>query len=114
MASRLWKHKELLELESESETDTEAEPLLRPLSIFGIPQKQLQPKPRQLKSNNKKQQIAKQQVVQERERKASCLYHQFVYQILKERKRIQEESANKEGTNTADVNTRAYKNVKNT
>jgi hypothetical protein len=111
MASGLWKHEEPLELESESETNTEAE---SPLSIFGIPQKQLQPKPRQPKSDIEKRRIAEQRVVREREREASRPYHQFVYQISKERKRIQEESANGEGTNTADINTKAYENVKNT
>ena len=41
-------------------------------------------------------------------------YHQFVYQISKERERIQEESENGEGADAADINTMAYKNVKNT
>jgi hypothetical protein len=113
MADGRWKHEEPLELESRSETDTDAESLPRPLSIFGIPQKQLQPKPRQPKSDVEKRRIAEQRVVQEREREASRPYHQFVYQISKERARIQEESANGEGADAADINTRAYKNVKN-
>ena len=113
MADGLWKHEEPLELESESETDTEAESLPRPLSIFGIPQKQPQPKPRQPKSDNKKRRIEERRVVREREREASCPYHQFVYQISKERERIQE-SANREGADATNINARAYENVKNT
>ena len=37
-----------------------------------------------------------------------------MYQISKERERIQEESTNGEGAYAADINTRAYENVKNT
>lgn len=49
-----------------------------------------------------------------RQREASRPCHQFSYQILKERKRIQEESENREGVNPADINARAYENIKNT
>jgi len=113
MADGRWKHEEPLELESRSETDTDAESPPRPLSIFGIPQKQQQPKPRQPKSDVEKRRIAEQRVVREREREASCPYHQFVYQISKERARIQEESADGEGADAADINTMAYENAKN-
>jgi hypothetical protein len=34
--------------------------------------------------------------------------------MSKERERIQDESANGEGTDAADINTRAYDNIKNT
>lgn len=49
--------------------------------------------------------------------KSSVLYRsgntrRYVYQISKEHERIQEESANREGA--IDINTRVYKNVKNT
>ncbi|KAN0073554.1 hypothetical protein V8E54_008774 [Elaphomyces granulatus] len=94
-----WKHEELLELESESETDSKAG--LSP------------PKPRRPKSDDEKRRTAERRVIREREREASRPYHQFVYQISKERERIQE-SANGEGADTADINTRAYENVKNT
>lgn len=99
MASGRWKHEEPLELESETDTDAESPP--RPLSIFGIPQKQPQPKPRRPKSDDEKRRIAERRVVREREREASRPYHQFVYQISKERERIQEESANGEGADAA-------------
>ncbi|KAF2180928.1 hypothetical protein K469DRAFT_714121 [Zopfia rhizophila CBS 207.26] len=109
-----WKHEEPLELESESETDTEAESPPPTFSIFGVPQKQPQPKPRRPKSNDEKQRVAERRAVREREREASRPYHQFVYQISKERERIQDESANGEGTDAADIDSRAYENVKNT
>ena len=108
-----WKHEEPIELESESETDTEAESPPT-FSIFGVPQKQPQPKPRRPKSNDENQRVAERRAVREREREASRPYHQFVYQISKERERIQDESANGEGADVADINTRAYENVKNT
>lgn len=101
----LWKHQEPLELESESETDTEAESS-RPLFS-------LAPKARRPKSDEEKRRIAERRVVREREREASRPYHQFIYQVSKERERIQEESVNGEDADNADINTRAYENVKN-
>ena len=109
-ASGRWKHEEPLELESESETDSEAGPSPPLFSFFPKPQ----PKPRLPKSDNEKQRIAERRGIREREREASRPYHQFVYQISKERERIQEESANREGADAADINTRAYEIVKNT
>ncbi|KAI9857139.1 MAG: hypothetical protein M1813_008630 [Trichoglossum hirsutum] len=91
-----WKHEEPLELESESETDTEAESPPPAFSNFGVPQVRPQPKSRGPKSNDEKQRVA--------ERRA----------ISKERERIRDESANGEGADAADINTRAYENVKNT
>ena len=110
-ASGRWKHEEPLELESESETDSEAEPSPPLFSFFP---KEPQPKPRLPKSDDEKRRITERRVVREREREASRPYHQFVYQISKERERIQEESENGEGADAADINTRAYENVKNT
>jgi hypothetical protein len=110
--SGVWKHKEPLELESQSETDSEAESLSR-LLLFSP--KQPQPKPRRLESDEEKRRIAQRLVIREREREASRPYHQFVYQISKERERIiKDESKDGEGTGTADINTRAYRNVKAT
>jgi hypothetical protein len=109
-----WKHEEPLELESESETDTEAESPRPSFGLIGVPQKPTQPKPRRPKSDDEKRRIAGRRVVREREREASRPYHQFVYQISTERERIQEESRSGEGADTADINTRAYENVKNT
>ena len=108
-----WKHEEPLELESESETDAEAKPLPSSFSLFGVPQKPTQPKPRP-KSDDQKRRIAKRRVVRAREREASRPYHQFVYLISKERERIRDESMNGEGADAADINTSAYENVKTT
>lgn len=106
-----WKHEEPPQIESESETDTEAEPSS---PLFPSSPKQPQLKPKRLKSDDEKRRIAERRVTQAREREASRPYHQFVYQISKERERIQEESANMEGADAADINTTAYGNVKNT
>ncbi|KAI9768628.1 MAG: hypothetical protein M1840_004825 [Geoglossum simile] len=105
-----WKHEEPLELESEIQTDTEAEPPARYPMLFSKPQP---PKPRRPKSDDEKRRIAERRVARNREREASRPYHQFVYQISEERKLIQGESASGEDAN-ADINTRAYENVKNT
>lgn len=111
----LWKHEEPLELESELETDTEAESPPPPFSLFNVPQKHLQLKLRRPKSNSERQRLAEQRAVREREREASRPYHQFLYQISKERERIEEESGRGDaGVGIADINTRAYENVKNT
>ena len=105
-----WKHEEPLELESESEMDSEAGPSPALFSFSPKPQ----PKLRQPKSDDEKRRIAERQVVRESERETSRPYHHFVYQISKERERIQDESANGDGACAADINTRAYENVKNT
>ncbi|KAH8727585.1 hypothetical protein GQ44DRAFT_90893 [Phaeosphaeriaceae sp. PMI808] len=110
MADGLWKHEEPLELESELETDTEAVSLPRPFSFDTSPP----PKPRQAKSDSEKRRIAERRAVLEREREASRPYHRFVYQISKERERIQSKSANGENADAADINTMAYENIKNT
>ena len=107
-----WKHEEPLELESESETDTEAESPPPTFSIFGVPQKPPQPKLRRPKSDDERRQIAERRAIWEREREASRPYYQFIYQISKGRERTQDESTNGEGADAADINTRAYENVK--
>ncbi|KAH8589556.1 hypothetical protein B0O99DRAFT_599837 [Bisporella sp. PMI_857] len=107
----LWKHEEPLELEPESETDTEAEPLPSSFDIFGMPHKYL--KIKRPKSDEEKIRIAERRVVREREREASRPYYQFLYQISKERERIQDESADKESADAPHINTKSYENVKN-
>ncbi|KAI4119823.1 MAG: hypothetical protein LQ338_002157 [Usnochroma carphineum] len=108
-ASGRWKHEEPLELESESQTDSE----VGALPLFSFSPKP-QPKPKRPKSDDEKRRIAELRVVREREREASRPYHQFVYQISRERERILAESAHGEGADTANINTRAYENLKNT
>ena len=115
MAAGRWKHEEPLELESDLETDLGAESPPRPFS-FGmfLKQPETQRKPRRPKSDDEKRRNAEQRVIREREREASRPNHQFVYQISEERERIQDESKSGDGTDTADINTGAYENVKNT
>jgi hypothetical protein len=110
LAYGLWKHEEPLQPGSESDMDSEAEP--PPPRIFFSSEPQ--PKPRRPKSDREKRWIAERRVIREREREASRPYHQFVHQISKERERIQQESENGEDANTADLDTRAYENVKKT
>jgi hypothetical protein len=107
MASGRWKHEEPLEPESESETDSEA-----PTPLFSFQR----PKRRRPKSDEEKRRTAERRAVRERERKASRPYHQFVYQISKERERMQDESTSGEGTGVGipNINTTAYENIKNT
>ena len=108
-----WKHEEPLEPESELETDSKAGPSLSFSFSPNSQPKLRRPKSDNAKSDNEKRRIAEQQVIREREREASRPYHQFLYQMSKERERIQEESENGEGADAADINTKAYENVKN-
>ena len=61
------------------------------------------------KSDDEKRQVAERRV---REREASRPYHQFVYQLSREREQIQEESRSVEGASAPGINTKAYKNLK--
>ncbi|KIW84055.1 hypothetical protein Z517_03301 [Fonsecaea pedrosoi CBS 271.37] len=81
-----WKHEEPLEMESDWETDPEVPP------YFPSPR----PKPRRLKSDDARRQIADRRTVLEREREASRPYYQFIYQISKERERIHQKTASGE------------------
>lgn len=109
----LWKHEEPLELEPESETDSEADP---PFSFSSSRKfcQQSQAKSRRPKSDNERRRIAERRIVRERDREASRPYHQFIFQISKERERIGHGLRSAEGSSVADINTRAYENVKNT
>lgn len=109
MANGSWKHEEPLELEWES---SDAEP---PFPVFSFSQTKAEAKPRQPKSDEEERRIAERQATQEREREASRPFYQFVYQVSKERERMQDESGVGDATvpASADINTRAYENVKN-
>jgi hypothetical protein len=107
----MWKHEEPPELESQSETGSEAE---SPPRIFSFSPNQPRQKHRRPKSDEERRRIAERQAVREREHEASCPFIQFIYQISKERERIEEASKDVEGTGTADINTRAYENVRKT
>lgn len=117
MASGLWKwkHEESLELEFESEADSRAEPKVR---IFSFARKRVVAKPRRQKSDEEKRRLVEPRATRERKREASRPFHQFVYQISKEREQIQAGSRSGEATTTAtaipDINTKVYENVKST
>ena len=106
-----WKHEKPLELESATETDKEWESNAGLFCSYIRPGQQ---KPRRPKSDVERRRIAEQRIVRERQRQASRPYHQFVYQITKERERIQNELTNEEvpAATTADINIRAYETVK--
>lgn len=108
-AAGKWKHEEPLELESESETDSETKSS-RPLFPLH------RPRPRRPKSDKESRRTQERRIVREREREASRPYYQFVYQISKERERIQDELRAGEGAGMSivDINTTAYENIKNT
>jgi len=102
----VWKHEQPLEPEPELEAETNDQP-----SLFSFSQ----PKPRRPKSDEENRQMAEQRATREREREASRPFHQFFYQVLKESERIKDELGSREtGAAPADINTRAYENIKNT
>ncbi|KAH7115783.1 hypothetical protein B0J13DRAFT_590416 [Dactylonectria estremocensis] len=79
---------EPLEPESESETDSAAE---GEAPLFCLPSKRVDAKPRRPKSAEELRWIAERRPIREREREASRPFHRFVYQVSKERERIQGE-----------------------
>lgn len=125
---RRWKHEEPFEPESESETDSAAE---SEGPIVDNPPRRTEAKPRRPKSAEELRRIAERRPVREREREASRPFHQFVYQVSKERERIEDElnnsrppafpeggSQNQDETKAEratplDINSTAYERVKN-
>ncbi|KAG5980142.1 hypothetical protein E4U55_004365 [Claviceps digitariae] len=118
----VWKHEEPLEPDSESEPDPEA-PLSPqysyPFGPFGgrVPAPP-PPKLEQPKTEEDLRRTADRRAVRERQREASRPYHQFVFQVSKEREKLmqQESESGQDPTTatTASINTRAYDNVKRT
>lgn len=98
-----WKHEEPFKPESESESERRFQ--------FDIERT----KQRRPKSDEEFQLMAERRSVREREHEASRPFHQFIYQVSKERERIERESG-PDGLlslNLTDINTKAYENVKN-
>ena len=98
-----WKHEEPLDIESES-TNNLGERSSNALFSFSRPPK----------SDEDKRRDAELRAARIREREASRPFHQFVYQLSKERERITEQGEGEEGVYSADINTTAYENVKST
>ncbi|KAK2797258.1 hypothetical protein FQN50_009266 [Emmonsiellopsis sp. PD_5] len=95
-----WKHEEPLDLQPQSDKPSTVE------SWQGF-------KPRPTNGEGLKQQTTESRLSQEQQREYSRPYHQFIYQISKEREKIEEESARKGGSAIIyDINTIAYENVK--
>ncbi|KAI1655127.1 hypothetical protein F4813DRAFT_398672 [Daldinia decipiens] len=112
-----WKHEIPLKIESESEseseTDSEAQGdvlLSRSArTIGGV-------KRRRPKSDEELRLIANRRLMRERGREASRPFHQFIYQISKEREIIQSKLGPEESISSGltDINTKAYENVQST
>ncbi|KAH6884921.1 hypothetical protein B0T10DRAFT_577314 [Thelonectria olida] len=83
-----WKHEEPLEPESEWEIDSEAGAAT---PLFGLPSERTKAKPSRRKSTEELRRIAERRPIREREREASRPFYQFVYQVSKERERIQDD-----------------------
>ncbi|KAH9904821.1 hypothetical protein F4778DRAFT_47245 [Xylariomycetidae sp. FL2044] len=98
-----WKHEEPLMSESDSDSETEDQPV----PIFSLPKTAV------VKHEPPKR---KDQADREREREASRPFHQFIFQVSRQRKRIQDETRRTDATSSdsADINTRAYEEVKST
>ncbi|KAK8123131.1 hypothetical protein PG984_011801 [Apiospora sp. TS-2023a] len=109
MPTGLWKHEEPLDLKSES--DSENDPKTGARSLFSGPARSKTPK-----TEEEVQRLADRQIVREREREASRPFHRFVYQVSAERDRIRSKTrpAEPDALDSADINTEAYNNVKDT
>ncbi|KAK8074551.1 hypothetical protein PG997_009214 [Apiospora hydei] len=107
MPTGLWKHEEPLDTKSESDSENDPETQARPL--FSAAATSETPK-----SEAKLHRLAERQLVREREREASRPFHQFVYQVSAERERIRSKRKPSEpnSLDQADINTKAYDNVK--
>ncbi|KAF2968348.1 hypothetical protein GQX73_g5204 [Xylaria multiplex] len=105
-----WKHEEPLKSEPESETDSGVEG--EPLHIFSQVRKKTTARRRKCEEDIRK--IAERRPILEREREASQPYHQFLWQVSRERERIQSQpgAENSSALDLLDVNTRAYGNIK--
>ncbi|KIX91997.1 uncharacterized protein Z520_12268, partial [Fonsecaea multimorphosa CBS 102226] len=98
-----WKHEEPLQIEIESDWDTDSG------SSLNLPPGTRR---RIWKSKEARQQIAARRAVLEREREASRPYHQFVYQMSKERERIHRKEMGRGDDFSEDINSEAYKIVR--
>jgi hypothetical protein len=108
-----WKHEEPLELEPEPKlkVDIEVEPSNPIFSFFGMG---AQPRLNPSKIEDERQrQFEERRAVREREREASRPYYQFLYQVSKERERVEAERG-EEIDPIRNINTIAYDNVKRT
>ncbi|KAI0537194.1 hypothetical protein GGR58DRAFT_527518 [Xylaria digitata] len=105
-----WKHEEPLKSEPESETDSGVEG--ERLNLFSQVRKKTTARRRKCEADIRK--IAERRPILEREREASQPYHQFLWQVSRERERIQglPGAENSSALDLLDVNTRAYENIK--
>ncbi|KAI0433084.1 hypothetical protein F5Y09DRAFT_300236 [Xylaria sp. FL1042] len=101
MPNGRWKHE--FEPESESESDSEAGQ-----SFFA------QKKPKPPKSDEELRLAAERRATREREREASRPFHQFIYQLSRERERMQNElkAVEPPASVPRDINTEAYEKVR--
>lgn len=109
-----WKHEEPLEAESDADMDIDIEAACQTAAFsFGRIEPKLRVK--QSISNEDKRKAVERRAAREHEREASRHFFQFIYQVSQERSRSENLSrtGNTYGPGTADINTKAYENVKN-
>jgi len=92
--------------ESEAESNEEPKP-----DLFSS-QRKANPQPRRPKSGEEEQRATERQATRRREREASRPFHQFVYQLSEECKRIQDKLGAGEASVPAHISALAYENVK--
>ncbi|KAI9849329.1 MAG: hypothetical protein M1837_004789 [Sclerophora amabilis] len=112
-----WKHQEPLELNLQFERDSKSELNTdRPPPQDGVqpnrPERQQAPS-LTVKSDDEKLRIAKLRMEREREREASRPYHQFIYQVGKERDEIERETGFQELFESVEIDAEGRENVKN-
>jgi hypothetical protein len=110
MPQARWMHEESPEISSASATDINTAPKL---NLFS-PLMNADLSPSRLYSGQKLEHPVKRRDKQKLGDKASRLFHQFIYQVSKERERIQINLPDgaASASASADINTRAYENVK--
>ncbi|KAI4153502.1 MAG: hypothetical protein LQ340_002290 [Diploschistes diacapsis] len=104
----VWKHEEPPDLDSESDTTFEAETFQQSGLFSSVVNKSQ----RRTRTEGQKRLPRERRAVLRREREASRPYHQFVYQVSKERERISNAAAYVESDLPHNINTKAYDNVK--
>ncbi|EXJ96342.1 hypothetical protein A1O1_01468 [Capronia coronata CBS 617.96] len=101
----IWKHERSPEPDTDVDTDEAS-----PAAIFSFGPSKPNPKRRQVKSDQEKQQDMERRATRERQRQASRPFFQFIYQVSQERDRIHRGDAS--NPMPVDINTTAYQNVR--
>ncbi|RYC58803.1 hypothetical protein CHU98_g7406 [Xylaria longipes] len=106
-----WKHEEPLQPQSELQTELQT----KIANLFSLPLPESSEPRANEQDSEEIQKTENARAIKEREREASRPFHQFVYQISKQREWIQEQLRHdgSAAVDAADINTTAYEKVKN-